>query len=203
MGPDRWFVYDPDVSATANSPTPTPTPTPTGNSTTPAPTGTATTLTGTYVAVSQTLTMASLDLTATPWSGDLKKLAECAYLDAINSNYCVVSSGAIAWLSTIGITSTATDTRRTADVAFTAQFATSMSLTEAGLIATTSSNLISFATNFDNAFSAAVSLSGLSNFSAALGAATAQAASVTTSSASVLVPSMLTGLAAAAASLYM
>jgi len=183
--------------------TPTPTPTPSSN-TTAGSTGTAATLTGNYVQMSQRVTYSALTATDYTAGSDLKKLYQCVYLKCISTTYCTVSTGSVVWLSTIGIDSTAAaSTRRAASVTFTTQFSTSLYATTAALQTATSTLVADIGNNFVTLFSSARTASGWTNISLP-GTATAQAVyGYTTSSAGVVIPSALAGLAASIAALFM
>jgi len=180
-----------NMTCTSSTPTPTP------NGTT---TGTAASLTGNYVQLSQAVTFS--DLTSTAYTGDVKNLYQCTYLKCISAAYCTTSSGSVVWLSTIGISSTAAATRRAAAVTFTTQFSTSLYATTALLQAGTSTLVADIANNFVTLFTTARTSTGWSTIGLP-GTATAAAATYSSSSAGVLIPSAVAGLAASIASLLM
>jgi hypothetical protein len=161
--------------------------------------------------ISQSVTFSSLTAADYAVNGT-KQAYECAYLDLLDTTYCVEVSGGVSWRSGIAINSVATAARRAASVAFTTQIATTIA-TAAQL---NTAIVVAAGTNFAAQFVAklatvvaatgfAVTVPPASSVTASTASAvqTNAAGNVVSSSASALVPSLLTGVAALFAMLAM
>jgi hypothetical protein len=181
-----------------------------GNGTT---TTTGTTVTGVAkTQISQAVTITSVTATEYDNATDTKmKLTyQCAYLRMLATTYCVTSTGSIAWQSGIGITSTAVATRRGATITFVSQFSTSL-ITYAALQTAVTAAGTAFGTNLVTQLGLVNTATGytiavpVSTAVSAAGAAyaTYDASGTQTSSASAIMPSLLTGMVALSAMLAM
>merc|ERR1711959_326566 len=154
--------------------------------------GSAAAATGTETTVTQVYTFASL--TAAQYIGDMKSNCECAYANTVEAaattpTWCVATTSAYTYLSGVAMSSLAAD-RRAAKVTFTLKVKSSVkSPTQLQTMVAANSNAANFA-------SALTAVNTASNKTVAPGAATVATATIQGSSASTLLPSMLSLVAA-------
>jgi len=159
-----------------------------GNSTASASAAAAT---GTETTVTQVYTFASL--TVAQYTGDMKSNCECAYANTVEAattpTWCVATTSAYTYKSGVVMSSSAA-ARRAAKVTFILKVKSSVkSSTQIQTMVAANSNAANFA-------SALTAVNTASNKTVAPGAATVAAATFTGSSASTLLPSMLSLVAA-------
>jgi len=164
-------------------------------------TGTPTTLSVASTRIVQGITFSTLNVT--DYIGTTKLSYECAFLDMLDSTWCVAGTGSISWLSGVSMTSTGVDTRRSGKVTFTAKVATTLA-TAAQVNSKVTTAGTAWATNFITQLNAvntatgyAIAVPTAASITADTAATTSlSAAGVVTSSASAVVPSLLAGTAA-------
>jgi len=152
--------------------------------------GSAAAATGTETTVTQVYTFASL--TAAQYIGDMKSNCECAYANTVEAattpTWCVATPSAYTYKSGVVMSSSAA--RRAAKVTFTLKVKSSVkSTTQLQTMVAANSNAANFA-------SALTAVNTASNKTVAPGAATVATATIQGSSASTLLPSMLSLVAA-------
>merc|ERR1711990_739672 len=146
--------------------------------------------TGTETTVTQEYTFASL--TVAQYTGDMKSNCECAYANTVEAattpTWCVATTSAYTYKSGVAMSSSAA--RRAAKVTFILKVKSSVkSTSQLQTMVAANSNAANFAT-------ALTAVNTASNKTVAPGAATVAAATFTGSSASTLLPSMLSLVAA-------
>jgi len=186
---------------------PPPPPAPTSNATNGTTSSSTTTpekLTGKFTVVKQAVTFSKL--VHTDYKGNVKLTYECAYLQVLDSTWCVSKTGSISWLKGIAMKSAAAAARRAGSkVTFEASVQTSVkSASQLQTLVTTKTS--GFDTAFKKQFDAVNTATGYSI--ADPGTIKADTATFDTSAsgssgAGMVIPSTVVGLAAIVASLVM